>query len=59
MSRKVDLAGGDAGTDPEPTTGPPRWVKVFGIIALVVVVVFLILLASGGGGGHGPGRHGA
>jgi hypothetical protein len=38
-------------------TGTPRWVKVFGIIALVVVVLLVILLVAGRGGGHGPGRH--
>ena len=42
----------DTGED----TGTPRWVKVFGIIALVVVLLFVILLLAGGGG-HGPGRH--
>jgi hypothetical protein len=41
----------------DPTTGPPRWVKVFGIVALVVVVLFVILLLTGGPGRHGPGRH--
>jgi ABC-type transporter Mla subunit MlaD len=40
-----------------PTTGTPRWVKVFGIIALVVVVLFVILLITGHSGEHGPGRH--
>jgi ABC-type transporter Mla subunit MlaD len=42
---------------PGPTIGTPRWVKVFGIIALVVVVLFVILLITGHGGKHGPGRH--
>lgn len=37
---------------PPPT---PRWVKVFGIIAIVVVAVFVVLQVIGGG--HGPGRH--
>jgi ABC-type transporter Mla subunit MlaD len=37
-------------------TGTPRWVYVFGIIALVVVLLFAILLLAGGGG-HGPSRH--
>ena len=36
-----------------PTAGPPRWVKVAGIIALVVLAL-IVLLA---GGNHGPGRH--
>ena len=49
----------DSGVGPahQPTVGPPRWVKVFGIIALVVVVVFVILLLTGGPGRHGPARH--
>jgi hypothetical protein len=29
--------------DREATPGPPRWVKVFGISAVVVVVLFVIL----------------
>jgi hypothetical protein len=37
------------------TAGTPRWVKVFGIIALVVVVLVVVLLVIGGG--HGPSRH--
>ena len=46
----------DVGPDRESTTGTPRWVKVFGIIALVVVLLFVIALLTGRGG-HGPGRH--
>lgn len=38
------------------TTGTPRWVKVFGVVALVVVVLFIGLMIFGGGE-HGPGRH--
>ncbi len=46
------------GPGPEPTSGAPRWVKVFGVIALVLVLLVGILLLTGGGpGGHGPGRH--
>ena len=33
----------------------PRWVKVFGIIALVVILLFVILFLTRGS--HGPGRH--
>lgn len=40
----------------DATSGAPRWVKVFGLIALVVVLLFVVLLLTGGGG-HGPGRH--
>ena len=36
-------------------TGTPRWVKTFGIIALVLVLLFVIMMLTGGG--HGPGRH--
>ena len=36
----------------------PRWVKVFGVIALVLVLLVGIMLLTGGGSGdHGPGRH--
>jgi ABC-type transporter Mla subunit MlaD len=38
------------------TAGTPRWVKVFGIIALVVVVLFVVMIIAGRGD-HGPGRH--
>ena len=43
--------------DPPPYPGPPRWVKVFGSIALAVVLLFVILMFTRGPGGHGPGRH--
>ena len=36
--------------------GTPRWVKVFGIIALAVVVAVVVMLVVGRGG-HGPQRH--
>jgi hypothetical protein len=38
------------------TTGTPRWVKVFGIIALLLLVLVVVMLITGRGG-HGPGRH--
>ena len=38
----------------EAGNGTPRWVKVFGIIALIVALLFVVLLLIGG---HGPGRH--
>lgn len=34
----------------------PRWVKVFGAIAILIVVLFILLLLFGGGK-HGPRRH--
>ena len=40
--------------DSEPHA-TPRWVKVFGVIALVVILLFVVLLLAGGP--HGPGRH--
>ncbi len=45
------------GRDAPSTQGTPRWVKVFGIIAVAVVVLFLVLVLTGRGGDHGPGRH--
>ncbi len=49
----------DAGPDRESTTdtrpATPRWVKVFGIIALVLILMLVIMMLSGGS--HGPGRH--
>ena len=36
-------------------TGTPRWVKVFGTIALVVFLLFLVLMFVGGD--HSPSRH--
>lgn len=44
------------GPDRALTTGTPRWVKVFGLIALVVIVLFVVVMLVGGGE-HGPGRH--
>ena len=40
---------------PGSTPGTPRWVKVFGIIALVLVLLFVISLLAGFR--HGPGLH--
>jgi hypothetical protein len=39
------------------TRGTPRWVKLFGIVALVLIVLVVVMLVAGRGG-HGPGRHG-
>jgi hypothetical protein len=52
--------GDDTGAGPDrgSLTGMPRWVKVFGIIALVVVLLVVILLLTRGLGGHGLSRHG-
>ena len=50
--------GDDTGVGSDSTASTPRWVKVFGIIALLVVLLFVILLFTRGPGGHGPGMHG-
>lgn len=42
--------------DSPPYPGTPRWVKVFGLIALVLVLLFVVSHLTGGGR-HGPGRH--
>jgi hypothetical protein len=42
--------------DPPPYS-TPRWVKVFGIIALILVLLVAIMMFTGIGGDHGPGRH--
>jgi hypothetical protein len=47
---------GAAGARDRSDTGTPRWVKVFGLIALIVVVLFVVVLLVRGGD-HGPGRH--
>ncbi len=43
------------GPDRESPPRTPRWVKVFGIIALVLALLFVVSLLTGGN--HGPGRH--
>jgi hypothetical protein len=43
--------------DLPPYPGTPRWVKVFGIIAIGLVLLIVILLLTGGPGRHGPRRH--
>ena len=35
----------------------PRWVKVFGIIALIILLLAAIIVATDLGGEHGPGLH--
>ena len=45
--------------DHRVTPPTPRWVKAFGIIALILVVLFIILQLTGVAGEHGPGRHSA
>jgi hypothetical protein len=42
---------------PEIDNKTPRWVKVFGMIALIVVLLFVILIFTRGPGAHTPFRH--
>jgi hypothetical protein len=42
-------------TDVPPYPGTPRWVKIFGIIALVLVLLVVIMIFLGDN--HGPRRH--
>lgn len=49
--------GGGAGADRKSGSGTPRWVKVFGIDALLVALLVAILLLTVGARGHGPSRH--
>jgi hypothetical protein len=37
-------------------TSTPRWVKVFGIVALILVLLFVIVHLADSDR-HGPGRH--
>lgn len=39
---------------PDSNRDTPRWVKVFGIVAVVVVLLFVMLHLTGE---HGPGLH--
>jgi hypothetical protein len=47
------------GLDNGSSISIPRWVKVFGIVALVLVHVVVIIMFTGVGGEHDPGRVGA
>jgi hypothetical protein len=55
MADRPSSSERDGSADRGPTAGPPRWVKVAGILALALVVLVLIVLLAGGN--HGPGRH--
>jgi hypothetical protein len=50
-----DRPGTNPGSGRGAKTGAPRWVKIFGIIAITVLVVLVVVGLFTGG--HGPGRH--
>ena len=48
-------AGPHRGSSASTPPSTPRWVKAFGIIAIVLVLLFVVLHLTGGGlGGHTP-----
>jgi hypothetical protein len=50
MARTDSVSGG------RTTPRTPRWVKMFGVVAIILVVAFLILHLTGNGPhGHGHG----
>ena len=55
MSDSSPDRNSDVGAGPVPT-GTPRWVKVFGVVALVLVLIVIVGLVTSPGG-HGPSRH--
>lgn len=56
MADPRDARDGTSIGSPDAAAITPRWVKVFGVIALVVAVLFIVLMFAGGGR-HGPRRH--
>jgi hypothetical protein len=54
---KTTRDGGTAGARLVSYPGTPRWVKVFGIIAIVLLQFVLFRRLSGGDGPHSPDRH--
>ena len=49
----------DSGLEPDGQSPPPapRWVKAFGIAAIVLVALLIVIVLSGHGGPHSPLRH--
>ena len=44
---------------PDGYPGPPRWVKVIGIVLVAILLMAAFIVVTGLGGPHGPQRHGA
>lgn len=42
---------------PDRASATPRWVRTFGIIAVVLLLLALLVIVGGVGGPHGPDRH--
>ena len=57
MANPAPASDGPEKTGLEPDrgsfTGTPRWVKLFGVVALVLVLAFVVTHLSGKGFGHG------
>lgn len=49
----------DSGLEPDGESPPPapRWVRAFGIAAMLIVVLLIVMVLSGHGGPHSPLRH--
>ena len=56
-SRYIGEAMPENGSQPKQAPPTPRWVKVFGIIALIILLLAAIIIATDLGGEHGPGQH--
>jgi hypothetical protein len=57
MREDVDMARTDPVSGGGATPRTPRWVKMFGVVAIILVVAFLILHLTGNGPqGHGHGH---
>ena len=58
---QVDMSNNQRppGLDRESIMAAPRWVKLFGIVAIIVTLLFVILDLTGGSvGGHRLMQHG-
>jgi hypothetical protein len=56
ISQRSDRDDSGYGKARGPSTGVPRWVKVFVLVAVAIAVLGVVVMLLVGGG-HGPGRH--